>query len=64
MLAADTPKGRQWADRALMRIRQEAEAIGVSLNAEKTRLVTLTDKGASFAFLGFEFRWEWSPRTG
>lgn len=64
VLAADTPKGRQWADRALMRIRQEAEAIGVSLNAEKTRLVTITDPGASFAFLGFEFRWEWSPRTG
>jgi hypothetical protein len=29
VLAADTPKGRQWADRALERIRQEAEAIGV-----------------------------------
>jgi RNA-directed DNA polymerase len=35
VLAADTPKGRQWADRALARIRQEAEAIGVSLNAER-----------------------------
>jgi RNA-directed DNA polymerase len=32
VLAADTPKGRQWADRALARIRREAEAIGVSLN--------------------------------
>ncbi len=58
VLAADTPKGRQWADRALMRIRRETEAIGVSLNAEKTRLVTITEPGASFAFLGFEFRWE------
>jgi RNA-directed DNA polymerase len=64
VLAADTPKGRQWADRALMRIRQEAEAIGVSLNAEKTRLVTITEPGASFAFLGFEFRWERSSNTG
>jgi RNA-directed DNA polymerase len=64
VLAADTPKGRQWADRALMRIRQEAETIGVSLNAEKTRLVTITDPGASFAFLGFEFRWERSSKTG
>jgi RNA-directed DNA polymerase len=36
----------------------------VSLNAEKTRLVTITDPGASFAFLGFELRWERSPRTG
>jgi RNA-directed DNA polymerase len=64
VLATDTPKGRQWADRALMRIRQEAEAIGVSLNAEKTRLVTITEPGASFAFLGFEFRWERSSNTG
>ena len=64
VLAADTPKGRQWADRALERIRQEAEAIGVSLNMEKTRLVTITDRGSGFAFLGFEFRWERSPRTG
>jgi len=63
VLAADTPKGRQWADRALIRIRQEAEAIGVSLNAEKTRLVTITDPGACFAFLGFEFRWERSAKT-
>ena len=64
VLAADTPKGRQWADRALERIRQEAEAIGVSLNAEKTRLVTITEPGASFAFLGFEYRWERSSKTG
>jgi hypothetical protein len=40
VLAADTPKGRRWADRALMRIHQAAEAIGVSLNEEKTQLVT------------------------
>ena len=64
VLAADSPKGRRWANRALERIREEAETIGVSLNAEKTRLVTLTDPGADFAFLGFEFRWERSPRTG
>jgi RNA-directed DNA polymerase len=64
VLAADTQRGRQWADRALERIRREAEAIGVSLNTEKTRMVTITDKGASFAFLGFDFRWERSTMTG
>jgi RNA-directed DNA polymerase len=64
VLAADTQRGRQWADRALERIREEAEAIGVSLNTEKTRMVTMSDKGASFAFLGFEFRWERSAKTG
>ena len=38
--------------------------IGVSLNAEKTRLVTLTDRNAVFAFLGFDFRWEPNEKTG
>lgn len=64
VLAPDSEKGRRWADRALERIREEAEAIGVSLNAEKTRQVTMTEAGAVFAFLGFEHRWKRSPRTG
>src|SRR6185437_4515418 len=45
-------------------IRREAEAIGVSINTEKTRIVTVTDDRALFAFLGFEFRWIPSKRTG
>lgn len=64
VLAPDSPKGRQWADRALERIRREAEEIGVSLNTEKTRIVTITDERAVFAFLGFEFRWIRSAKTG
>lgn len=64
VLAPDSPRGRAWADRALERIREEAEAIGVSLNTEKTRTVTLTDRDAVFAFLGFDFRWTRSLRTG
>jgi RNA-directed DNA polymerase len=64
VLALDSAKGRAWADRALTRIRQEAEAIGVSLNTEKTRIVTITDDHAAFAFLGFEFRWVPSTTTG
>jgi RNA-directed DNA polymerase len=63
VLAPDSTRGRAWADRALERIRREAEALGVSLNADKTRIVTITDKRA-FAFLGFEFRWVRSPKTG
>jgi hypothetical protein len=63
VLTPNSQKGRG-ADRALERIRREAAAIGVSLNAEKTRTVTMTDRRANFAFLGFEFRWEQSPRTG
>jgi RNA-directed DNA polymerase len=61
VLTYDSNKGRRWAARALERIREEAEAIGVSLNAEKTRTVTLTEPGTSFAFLGFDFRWQPNP---
>jgi hypothetical protein len=64
VLAPNSAKGKAWADRALARIRCEAEAIGVSLNTEKTRIVTITDERAVFAFLGFEFRWVPSTKTG
>lgn len=63
VLAPDSAKGRAWADRALERIRIEAESIGVSLNMEKTRIVTITDDRAVFAFLGFEHRWVPSLKT-
>jgi RNA-directed DNA polymerase len=61
VLTYDSTMGRRWADRALERIREEAEAIGVSLNAEKTRKVILTEPGTSFAFLGFDIRWQPNP---
>lgn len=64
VLASDSERGRAWVDRALERIRLEAEAIGVSLNADKTRMVAMTQARAVFAFLGFEFRWSRSPKTG
>jgi RNA-directed DNA polymerase len=63
VLAPDSQRGRAWSDRALGRIRQEAESIGVSLNMDKTRTVTMTDPDAMFAFLGFEFRWTKSYKT-
>lgn len=34
--------------------RREAVATGVPLNAEKTRTVTMTERGAVFALLGFD----------
>jgi RNA-directed DNA polymerase len=64
VLAPDSERGREWADRALERVRCEAEAIGVSINTEKTRVVSMTTPRASFAFLGFEFRWVSSEKTG
>jgi RNA-directed DNA polymerase len=64
VLVPDSERGRRWADRALARIREEAEAIGVSLHADKTGQVTMTEPGAKFAFLGFVFRWRQSLQTG
>jgi RNA-directed DNA polymerase len=61
VLTYDSMRGRRWAGRALERIRKEAEAIGVSLNTDKTRVVTLTEPGTSFAFLGFDLRWQPNP---
>ncbi len=58
VLTFNSTRGRRWAERALERIREEAEAIGVQLNMEKTRTVLLTKTGEMFAFLGFEFRWK------
>ena len=64
VLVPDSDRGRKWADRALERIRCEAEAIGVSINADKTRVVVMTEEGTSFAFLGFDFRWKRGAKTG
>ena len=65
VLTYDSRKGRRWADRALERIREEAGAIGVSLNAEKTGRCS-SPLGNLLTFLGFTFRWQPNPtvRTG
>jgi len=64
VLAPKSSTGRRWAARALERIREEAAAIGVAVNEEKTRLVTMTDAKSHFAFLGFEFWWVQSLKSG
>lgn len=64
VLVPDSEKGRHWAERARERIRTEAEALGVSLNEEKSQMLGITEPGSSFAFLGFVFRWVRSVRTG
>jgi group II intron reverse transcriptase/maturase len=46
---------RGWAARALERLQEELEPLGVSLNRDKTRIVN-TLKGDSFGFLGFDCR--------
>ena len=58
VLTFNSRRGRRWAERALERIREEAEAIGVELNTAKTRTVLRTNTGARFTFLGFEYRWK------
>jgi RNA-directed DNA polymerase len=64
VLVPDSPRGRRWAERARERIREEAAALGVSLNEEKSQVLGMTEEGSSFAFLGFVFRWVRSARTG
>jgi RNA-directed DNA polymerase len=46
---------RGWAARALERLKEELEPLGVSLNHEKTRIAN-TLRGEAFEFLGFDFR--------
>ena len=58
VLVRDSARGRRWADRALERIRREAEAIGGSINEDKTKMLSMADPGAVFSFLGFDFRWK------
>jgi len=46
---------RGWAERALQRLKEQLEPLGVELNLEKTQMVNVL-KGESFAFLGFDLR--------
>ena len=66
VLTFDSRRGRRWADRALERIREEAGAIGVLLNAEKTRTVILTAPhprvGCPNARSRCRFLWPCRPR--
>jgi RNA-directed DNA polymerase len=42
---------RGWAERALQRLQEQLEPLGVELNLEKTRMVNVL-KGESFSFWG------------
>jgi RNA-directed DNA polymerase len=44
-----------WAERALQRLQEQLEPLGVELNKEKTKVVDLL-KGEAFGFLGFDLR--------
>jgi RNA-directed DNA polymerase len=46
---------RGWAERALQRLREQIEPLGVHLNMEKTKIVD-TLRGEALGFLGFEVR--------
>jgi RNA-directed DNA polymerase len=48
-----TKKG--WTERALQRLREQIEPLGVDLNMEKTQVVNILS-GGTFGFLGFDFR--------
>jgi len=44
-----------WAERALQRLQEQLEPLGVELNREKTQVVDML-KGEAFGFLGFDLR--------
>ena len=46
---------RGWAERALQRLQEQLEPLGVELNREKTQVVNVL-KGEAFGFLGFDLR--------
>ena len=46
---------RGFAERALQRLCEQIEPLGVKLNMEKTKVVNMLD-GGTFGFLGFDFR--------
>lgn len=46
---------RGWVERALQRLQEQIEPLGVHLNMEKTKVVDMLD-GGTFGFLGFDFR--------
>jgi group II intron reverse transcriptase/maturase len=46
---------RGWAKRALLRLGERLEPLGVKLNVEKTKVADIL-RGESFGFLGFDFR--------
>jgi group II intron reverse transcriptase/maturase len=46
---------RGWAERALLRLREQLAPLGVELNTEKTAVVD-TLRGDAFGFLGFDLR--------
>ena len=48
---------RGWAERALQRLQEQLEPLGVELNREKTKAVNAL-KGEAFGFLGFDLRRE------
>lgn len=45
----------KWPERAMQRLREATEPLGVTMNAEKTKVVN-TLKGEAFGFLGFDLR--------
>jgi RNA-directed DNA polymerase len=45
-----------WAERALERLQEELEPLGVRINHDKTRIVNTLNRNEAFGFLGFDFR--------
>ena len=56
VLVSNHPRVRHWARIVEKRLREELAKLDLTVNEEKTRIVAF-DKGESFGFLGYTFRW-------
>jgi hypothetical protein len=63
VLVPDSERGRRWADRALERIREEAEAVGLSLTTDRTAVLSMAEARPRLVFLGHVIRWRQSRRS-
>jgi RNA-directed DNA polymerase len=56
VLISSHPRSKHWAALVERRLREELQKLDLTVNEEKTRIVAF-DRGESFNFLGYTFRW-------
>ena len=56
VLCSGLPSKRHWVAKVERRIREELEALGLTVNEEKSKVADVA-AGESFDFLGYTFRW-------
>jgi len=57
VLVSAHPRNQRWLDAVQKRLREELGKLDLTINEQKSRVVDVTEAGASFDFLGYTFRW-------